>query len=77
MQKKLQTGHFTDCCSPPKGAGGKKGEPKKAKVNAVSAERAEPETEESAVVDAPAEPAGGSPAAQAATLNLVQQVQEY
>ena len=46
-------------------------------MNAVSAENAAPETPESAVVDAPAAPAGGSPAAQAATLNSVQQVQEY
>ena len=42
-KKCLQMGHFTDCCRPPKGAGVKKGEPKKAKVNAVSAEKAEPE----------------------------------
>ena len=60
-EKCFQTGRFTDCCHPPKGAGGKKREPKKAKVNAVSAEKAEPETQESAVVDAPAAPAGGSP----------------
>ena len=46
-------------------------------MNAVSAEKAEPETQESAMVNAPAAPAGGSPAAQSATLNSVQQVQEY
>ena len=46
-------------------------------MNALSADNAAPEAPESAVVDAPAAPAGSGPAAQAATLNLVQQVQEY
>ena len=46
-------------------------------MNALSAETATPEAPESAVVEAPAAPAGSGPAAQAATLNLVQQVQEY
>ena len=76
-KKCSQTGHFNDCCRPPKGAGGKKSDPKKTKVNTLSAETAAPESPESAEVDAPAAPAGGSPAAQAATLNLVKQVQEY
>ena len=46
-------------------------------MNGLSAETAAPEAPESAVVDAPAVPVGGGPAAQAATLNLIQQVQEY
>ena len=56
-QKCSQTGHFTECCCPPMGAGAKKGETKNGKVNTVSAEKTEPETQESAVVDAPAAPA--------------------
>ena len=74
-RKCLKNGHFTDCCCPPKGFGGKNRETKKAKVNVLSAENAAPEAPESAVVKAPAAPA--VPPAQAATLNSVQQVQGY